>query len=672
MTKIAEARYALGKAAQQDVLRSQSQLILLEARREKYEQEVQSREAEVNSLLARPLQTSVPQPYDVDPVEPFASLEDLYRQAEAHAPALAKEKSGVERSELALNLARKDGAIDYTIGGGVATMGSMGTMYQAKLDFNLPLFTRSRQRAAVLEQLSEVERARRSYQATGNQLLFHIKDDWLQSALSWRLMRLYSTTMVPQATVTLDSSLAAYENGQVDFMNVLSSLMSVLDAEMAYHEESLNYQMALLRLEEETGVTLVNDDPPDSPSGKSAAEAAARKEDEGHRSLTVAAPSPRRGSVTRRGPVTQCGSGEGGAAMKKVVFAVVLLACGFAGGYVVQSRFAAGSSGAAKSAHTILFWYDPMHPAYHSDKPGIAPDCGMTLVPMYSDGSSPAGAPAGTIEVPAGKQQSMGVETGFAEMGQGVKTLRAVGRVAVDETRVMRVQSRTEGWIEKVNVDYTGRAVKQGETLLTLYSPEIVASQEEYLLALKASETMKHASMQGMQESSDSLASAALTRLQRHWRLDPASLAELERTRKPVRTIPIYAPATSYVLTRNAYANLHVTPETDLYTLADLRHVWIMADVAEADAAQGANGRTGLGGAIRHARAQIHGARDGHPATDRPADTHVEGPAGGQQSRPHAAARPVRQCGIPDCDALAGHGARGRRDRHRQSASHLH
>ena len=262
MTKIAETRYALGKAAQQDVLRSQSQLILLEARREKFEQELQSREAEINSLLARPLETAVPQPYEIEPAEPFVTLEALYRQAEAHAPALAKEKSGVERAELALNLSRKDGAIDYTVGGGVFTMGSMGTMYQAKLDFNLPLFTRSRQHAAVLEQLSEVDRARRSYQATGNQLLFRIKDDWLQGSASWRLMRLYSTTMLPQAAITLDSSLAGYENGQSDYTNVLASLMSILDAEMAYHEESLNYHLALLRLEETTGVPLMNDDPP--------------------------------------------------------------------------------------------------------------------------------------------------------------------------------------------------------------------------------------------------------------------------------------------------------------------------------------------------------------------------------------------------------------------------
>jgi RND family efflux transporter MFP subunit len=278
--------------------------------------------------------------------------------------------------------------------------------------------------------------------------------------------------------------------------------------------------------------------------------------------------------------------------MKKVLFAIVLLACGFAGGYLMHLRLtgqAIGIAHATKPARTVVYWYDPMHPAYRSDKPGIAPDCGMELVPMYSDGASGTGgaqAPAGTIGVSADKQQMIGVETGYAEMSQGVKTLRAVGRVAVDERRVTRVQSRTEGWIEKVNVDFTGRAVQQGETLLTFYSPEIVASEEEYLLALRAAETMKHASMQGMAESGDSLVSAARARLERHWRLDAVSLAELERTKKPVRSIPLAAPASGYVLTRNAYANMRVTPEMDLYTLADLRHVWILADVAEADAPQ--------------------------------------------------------------------------------------
>jgi outer membrane protein TolC len=144
----------------------------------------------------------------------------------------------------------------------------MGSMYQAKVDFNVPLFTRSRQRAAVAQQLSETERARRSYQATGNQVLFQIKDDWLQSATAWRLMRLYSTTLLPQATLTLEASMNAYENGQTDLMNVLTNMMAVLDAEMAYHEEEMNHHLALLRLEEATGVQVLADDTPAEQSGR--------------------------------------------------------------------------------------------------------------------------------------------------------------------------------------------------------------------------------------------------------------------------------------------------------------------------------------------------------------------------------------------------------------------
>jgi RND family efflux transporter MFP subunit len=120
--------------------------------------------------------------------------------------------------------------------------------------------------------------------------------------------------------------------------------------------------------------------------------------------------------------------------------------------------------------------------------------------------------------------------------------------------------------------------------MLTLYSPELVASQEEYLLALRARDTMRHASMESMQDSADSLIAAARSRLEHLWNLDAATLAEIERTRRPVRSVPLLAPADGFILSRNAFPNQHVTPETELYTLADLRHVWIVADVAEADA----------------------------------------------------------------------------------------
>ncbi|MBI5281236.1 MAG: TolC family protein [Candidatus Solibacter usitatus] len=255
--KVTEARYAVAKAAQQDLLKAQTQLTLLEARLTKSEQEKRSREAEINMLCARPLETPVPEPPDIEPEESIITLDRLYEQAKAWSPMLLRDRHNIERTELALNLARKEGSPDYTVSAGYYNMGSMPPMFMAKVDFNLPIFTRNRQRAAVAEQAHSLEAARRSYQATGNTLLFKIKDDWLMSAAAWKLVRIYSTTLMPQAALTLESSLNSYETGQVDFLTVLMNLMAVLEAEMSYHESLMDYHLSLIRLEEMTGLVLL-------------------------------------------------------------------------------------------------------------------------------------------------------------------------------------------------------------------------------------------------------------------------------------------------------------------------------------------------------------------------------------------------------------------------------
>lgn len=239
---------------------------------------------------------------------------------------------------------------------------------------------------------------------------------------------------------------------------------------------------------------------------------------------------------------------------------------------------------ASKAERTVLYWYDPMHPAYRSDKPGIAPDCGMDLVPMYSDAAPSAGhdpapaheAPApGAVRVSTEKQQLIGVRLATAERLPGVESIRANGKVALDETRVARVQARYDGWIESVMVNFTGDRVARGQPLLSVYSPELVATQEEHLLALKA---------RGILRDSDtgSLVDASRRRLE-HWNLTPAQIAEVERTGKPTRVVTLYSPAAGYVTARNAFPNQRITPETELYTIVDLDRVWIMADVFEAD-----------------------------------------------------------------------------------------
>ena len=153
----------------------------------------------------------------------------------------------------------------------------------------------------------------------------------------------------------------------------------------------------------------------------------------------------------------------------------------------------------AKNARKILYYVDAMHPWYKSDKPGIAPDCGMELKPVYAGDAPPAadgeGPPPNTMLVGQDKQQLIGLRYGQAEWITEGQTIRAAGRVAADETQISRVHSKVEGWIEHVSADFTGQLIQKGQPLLTLYSPEMLASQQELLLALKARDVMRHSSL---------------------------------------------------------------------------------------------------------------------------------------------------------------------------------
>lgn len=244
-----------------------------------------------------------------------------------------------------------------------------------------------------------------------------------------------------------------------------------------------------------------------------------------------------------------------------------------------------------KSARRVLYYKDPMHPWYHANKPGVAPDCGMKLEPVFEDSFPlPASGPApaqpsspNAIRITSEQQQLIGLRYGQAEWTSAGEPVRANGRVTVDETRVMRVQARTEGWIDKVSADFLGKSVEKGQQLLTLYSPELLAAQKELLLAMKASAAMQHSSMSDSMANSEALVEAARHRLQL-LNLSDAEIEAVERGQKPVQYIPLYAPESGAIVSRNAFPGQHVTADTDLYTLADLTHVWVMADVFEPDA----------------------------------------------------------------------------------------
>jgi len=229
-----------------------------------------------------------------------------------------------------------------------------------------------------------------------------------------------------------------------------------------------------------------------------------------------------------------------------------------------------------------------MHPAYKSDKPGIAPDCGMKLEPVYDEATPTTQTaipqPPGTIQISAEKQQMIGVKFGTAEYTSVGETLRAVGKIAVDETRVVRVHPKVEGWIEHVNLDFIGAPVKKGDALLTVYSPEMLASEKEFLLALKARDVM---------QDGEAIVEASRKRLQL-WDLSASQIDELEQNKKPIQSITIYSPANGVITARNSFANQRITPETELYAITDLSRVWVMADLFENDVPKIRMGQTAM------------------------------------------------------------------------------
>ena len=252
--------------------------------------------------------------------------------------------------------------------------------------------------------------------------------------------------------------------------------------------------------------------------------------------------------------------------------------------YVPTSEESPSATQTATTERKVLYWVDPMHPSYKSDKPGIAPDCGMNLVPVYADGGQAStNLPEGAFQISPDKQQLIGVTYGVTTAQRVSRSLRTVGRLAYDETKINHVHTKIEGWIEDVFVDFTGKFIEKGRPLLTVYSPDLLQTQQEYLLAMRGRTEIGASPFKEASAGAQSLYEAARRRLEL-WDVSEAEIKELERTGKPVKAITLYAPATGFVLTRNAFTKQRVMPDTDLYSIADLSTIWVLADVYEYEA----------------------------------------------------------------------------------------
>lgn len=179
------------------------------------------------------------------------------------------------------------------------------------------------------------------------------------------------------------------------------------------------------------------------------------------------------------------------------------------------------------------------------------------------------------VEVPAARRQAIGVRAVAVARRPLVRRVRTVGIVAADERRVRKIQTKFAGWVQQLFVDFTGERVEGGEPILSIYSPDLVATQREYLLALGASRADAGGDGRRLLES-------ARARL-RFWDVTEAQVQALERSRAVQSSVTLHSPIAGVVTLKPVYAGMYVTPEMELYTVTDLGHLWVWADLYEGE-----------------------------------------------------------------------------------------
>lgn len=276
---------------------------------------------------------------------------------------------------------------------------------------------------------------------------------------------------------------------------------------------------------------------------------------------------------------------------------------------VVAALLAAG--GCVRGSAPVTRYHCPMHPTYVSDRPGDCPICGMRVVPIAAEapaaqvspapekrddaeaesaGGGPAVAGLAAVAPGAGALRLAGVRTAPATRERLTRTIRATAQVKADETRVRRVQVRAGGWVERLFVDVTGQRVHAGEPLLSLYSPDLLATQEEYVRARQAAARFAASDQSEVRRGGEDLVMAARRRLEL-LEVPAAFIAELDRTGEPRRAVTLMAPGSGFVTAKGVFAGQRVEPGMDLFTVTDLSTVWVEAQLYEAEAPRVAVGQ---------------------------------------------------------------------------------
>ena len=271
--------------------------------------------------------------------------------------------------------------------------------------------------------------------------------------------------------------------------------------------------------------------------------------------------------------------------MNKPAAVGCILALGLAA--FVAGRYTSSANPAQHTSKHVLYYVDPMHPSYRSDKPGIAPDCGMALVAVY-EGEDVAGklqlAP-GAVSLSPERQQLIGTQVETVAKNTGSRLIRTTGRVQADENRIYRLMAVTEGRVQSLGNNPVGAVVKKDEVLASFYSREFRNAEQAYLGSLTSIERIRSAGRDPEDSTKGGDANLRINEEQlRSLGMGDPQIKELARTKQITRDIEVTSPVDGVVLSRNISQEERFDGHIELYRIADLAKIWILADLREDDA----------------------------------------------------------------------------------------
>jgi Cu(I)/Ag(I) efflux system membrane fusion protein len=263
---------------------------------------------------------------------------------------------------------------------------------------------------------------------------------------------------------------------------------------------------------------------------------------------------------------------------KTGLLVAIALIVGLGGGYwYANSRMPAMPVAAEDAGPQPLFYRNPMNPEITSPIPA-KDDMGMDYIPVYADEDK--AAQAGTVTIDPVTVQNIGVRTAIAERKTLARVIHTVGRVDYDEQRIARLHPKTQGWIEELRIGTTGASIEDDEILLSIYSPQLVSSQQEYLLALKNYETLSNSPFEDVRRGANDLVESSLDRL-RLLDVPEHQIEMLKETHEVMKLLHIHSPTEGIVINVGAREGQFVTPQSELYMIADLASVWVFVDIFE-------------------------------------------------------------------------------------------